>query len=682
MIFWYMLPQGNGYYRTPHPDLPGYPASVKHLRFNFFPDERVAKVFCDELENSYKNRYKDVPIVTLGHESHSKFFSLYNDFRQVYLEKEPGKWAEFEQEAKAKYGFGKYTLPKSVDSATPEEKIVFHKWFLKRYNQHMRDAAARLKKINPDVIIVSEIEVGNFAPMLYEDAVGTYDYITAQQMPAGSANRQKIGFGTKIMADLGETPVQAGAHVEHYFLSLNAEETNEILSEPFRAGAKSLILWLVDWAGKTYTDYYGSPERFAEIKHIFKELGTMGELKQPEADTAVLFSNITRFAENWWFVKSTDPNAVEYESAFTVLGPRIGGAFKFVSDYQIAEKNHDLTRYKTIYVPAARYQDDKTVAKLKAYVENGGTLILGSPDMFGKSDNGSTRPSLQKDFMGVEITGTTASPGKLNYNGLSVASSGREAFILKTLGKAKVIAAYANGNPALVENPVGKGKVITFASNPFSPGLFTNKEAWELFRSLQTAASCKVDEPIWRFRFPRPQAPPPSPWKKGMICVTGNACAWEMDNIVDGPNEPLKFKASYSIAPDLIPDKKPNCGALFNRKAALDQPQLKRKKTIPALQGWAAAWKNKDAFSITIDFPKNLPGGEVKLWCHGDIPAIELYHKGELVGKAVIPDSAESVDVREITIPFKTAAANLELRFAPRSKGDLYIGELEVWTKK
>jgi hypothetical protein len=104
------------------------------------------------------------------------------------------------------------------------------------------------------------------------------------------------------------------------------------------------------------------------------------------------------------------------------------------------------------------------------------------------------------------------------------------------------------------------------------------------------------------------------------------------------------------------------------------------------LKNWAAAWKKTDAFSIQINFRKAVDSGQVKLWCHGDIPSIELYSKvGDnwvKEGSVVLPANAEEVDVREITIPFKQKAKIFELRFGKRSKGEFFIGELEFWQLK
>ncbi|MBO4633216.1 MAG: beta-galactosidase trimerization domain-containing protein, partial [Lentisphaeria bacterium] len=482
------------------------------------------------------------------------------------------------------------------------------------------------------------------------------------------------------------TPVRGGPHVEHYFMSLNAEETNEIISEVFRVGGKSVALWLVDWFGKTYTDYYGAPERFAEIRHIFKEIGKMRELRFPVADTAVFFSNTTRFAENWWFEKSSDPNAREYESAFTVLGPRTGSWFRFVSDVQITRQNHPLDSYKAIYIPSARYQDEATVKRLKEYADRGGTLIIGSPNMFELSDDGSRRPGLKKELMGLEVSGKLSQSGGLRFENLNIAASGNPAWKMKPVGKAEVIGRFSNGEPAVIANPYGKGKVITFASNPFSFSLLTDRDSWQMFRNLQKQAGCKLDHAVWRFRFPRPGSKPGPRWPKNMVCVTGNAFAWELDSIITGPNKLKPFSASYSLLPDLIPDKQKNCGALFNRRSSLDAPLPRRGSNASLLKNWAAAWKNRGKFSITLDFSEPVGPGEVRLWCHGDIPSIELYSgsgdNSVKEGSAAIPVNAEDVDVREFIIPVGQKSKFFELKFGRRSKGDFYIGEMEFWSLK
>lgn len=684
-VEWYAIPQFGGDRQANYPYYRPDPKN-KYMTFFFIADERVVKHFCDELEKDFQRYHPHIGVVPLGHETHNTYFKYYDEFRKAYLAQEPEVWNGFEKEAREKYGFGKFGLPASVDSATPYERLVYHRWLLDKYNRCMKDAAARLRKIKPDVVLLSEVEVGNFAAMLYENAKGTYDYITQQQVPSGSPYRQNVGFGVKIMGDLAETPVRGGPHVQHYFMSLNAEETNEVISEVFRAGGKSLALWLVDWFGKTYTDYYGAPERFAEIRHIFKEIGRMRELRFPVADTAVFFSNATRFAENWWFVKSTDPMAREYESAFTVLGPRAGSWFRFVSDVQITEQKHPLDSYKIIYVPSARYQDEATVNRLKEYAARGGTLVIGSPDMFELSDDGSKRPGLKKELMGVEVSGKDPQTADLKFGNLKVAASGNPVWKMKPVGNAKVTATFSNGDAAVISNPYGKGKVITFASNPFSFALMTDRNSLQMFRHFQQEAGCRMDQPIWRFRFPRPAKKTAPLWPKNKVCVTGNAFAWELESIVEGPNKLCPFTASYSLEPDLIPDKQKNCGALFNRRKALDLPARIRKPTIPSLQNWAAAWKSRDAFSITLNFSEAIGPGEVCLWCHGDIPSIELYSgTGDRMvkeGVSVLPANAEEVDVRKIVIPFKQKAKKFELKFDSRKNGDFYIGEMEIWSRK
>ena len=50
---------------------------------------------------------------------------------------------------------------------------------------------------------------------------------------------------------------------------------------------------------------------------------------------------------------------------------------------------------------------------------------------------------------------------------------------------------------------LGKGRVITFAANPFAPQVTVDASAWPAaFKGLQQSLGCKVDQPIWHFALP------------------------------------------------------------------------------------------------------------------------------------------------------------------------------------
>jgi hypothetical protein len=82
-------------------------------------------------------------------------------------------------------------------------------------------------------------------------------------------------------------------------------------------------------------------------------------------------------------------------------------------------------------------------------------------------------------------------------------SSGCAREIALTDPKAEILGAYPDGSPAIVLHRLGKGRVITFAANPFAPQVTVDASAWPAaFKGLQQSLGCEVDRAIWRFALP------------------------------------------------------------------------------------------------------------------------------------------------------------------------------------
>lgn len=71
--------------------------------------------------------------------------------------------------------------------------------------------------------------------------------------------------------------------------------------------------------------------------------------------------------------------------------------------------------------------------------------------------------------------------------------------------KADIVGTYPDGSPAVVAHKLGKGQVITFAANPFTPQVTVDASLWPIaFKGLQQSRGCKVDQSIWHFALPAP----------------------------------------------------------------------------------------------------------------------------------------------------------------------------------
>jgi len=144
-------------------------------------------------------------------------------------------------------------------------------------------------------------------------------------------------------------------------------------------------------------------------------------------------------------------------------------------DYCFAEHMtvEEMCRYKLLVYPHAVILKEETVEKLKKYVENGGTLLLGCRAGYKDSTGKCVMlklPGLVSELCGVDIpeySYVSPDDGKAyaDWDGTKVHA---DIFndLLDAVGTGKVEARYTDtyydGTPALISNNVGKGKTYYF----------------------------------------------------------------------------------------------------------------------------------------------------------------------------------------------------------------------------
>jgi len=258
-----------------------------------------------------------------------------------------------------------------------------------------------------------------------------------------------------------------------------------------------------------------------------------------------------------------------------------------------------------------------------------------------------------------------------------------------------VLAADAEGRPYLLRKNIGKGKVLTFAANPFNPSAITLPGWWEFVRELQNGLGCQTGLDIWRFKFPKQENPYPEKYPSGLVCLTGNAWEWRVDVTFSGPNEPQEGTVSYSTAPDLVQEEnkeKPlpfKKSDLFDRENSLNAKSAhflieETKTTANTVAPWAVAWNTGAGFDIKFEFRSEVEVAEVRLWAHGEIPEIKVYADGAekklLTGVNRLGETKD--DVREIHLSFAPVKTKtLSVEFGNRTSKCLYLSELEIWGK-
>ncbi len=528
---------------------------------------------------------------------------------------------EADAEVKETFGYGKYGFPESPTDENPFRWIAYHKWVNSKLLDWQKVVYETVRKLAPEIKVISMDPVAGHKP--YDlDRIGPYvDIVTHQLYPSSNPNRQEFGFVTKFVADLTGKPVWPCAHVENYAYATTAEETRELMSQVMRNGGKGFHLYIPDVRGGSVTSgdtkltKYGSPERYRAITEILKTTRSMNEVAMPTADCAIMYSedHYQSFPGKHYVF----PNEPEF--AYTLLGPVAGTWFDFISDNMVAD-GKDLSKYKAIFVPAAKYERRSVVEKLLKYLENGGQLILGSPDCFTYAPDGSSLEDLRQEL----------SPRK---------------------------------------------NMIIFQANPFTEANVGDEKVKSEFKELVKGFGVKTDRDIWRFKFPEFKTVyQPDPGGK---CLTGNFIKWQQERPLDVLNISTS-SYTYSVGPVAVADQ--GGDALTDRKLA---PTVKKTDLRPEdfVASWKTEQPTSVTFDFKKPYPisrvhlwysDQLPALTIEGSMDGKT----------WTTLADNPKQSPTQDVLDVELPCKGTYRYVRFSFGPRDPGQMMtLVECEVWAK-
>lgn len=420
------------------------------------------------------------------------------------------------------YGFGKFDVPLpsdrdfKSDPQKPLRWIAYNRWANEEWIASRAKLREALRQGDPQARYnqADYWFMSGFVPYDYSHLAAASDLMELDPY-ASSAERRRgrgvfnHGFGAKLMSDLTGKRVRIIAQAFDYAgYDMKPDDLREWVSQALRCGATDISYYTMDKPRATH------PDRWAAMLQISKALTTMKHLALPrEADTAVLFSLPTHMSQGY------NTNGDQLYAAHALLGELAGSWFKFVTDAQLERGDASLKGYKVVYLPLGRYMTPKAAGILEGYVRDGGVLVCGDAEAFASDLTGRETTDTRERILGVQVLGPMAADQMVLKIGAwdLPSSTALQLFALslwddKSAGcarliacgpDAKVIGTYPDGSPAIVERSLGKGRVITFAANPFAPEVTVDKTQWPaLFHGLQKSLGCKTDLPIWRFKLP------------------------------------------------------------------------------------------------------------------------------------------------------------------------------------
>jgi hypothetical protein len=601
-----------------------------------------------------------------------------------------------DQEVREKYGFGQFGIPVAKTEQAPLKWIAFYRYMNDKAYETLQDIRREVKTKDPQLKLVSYDPMAYGFPYDFSRWGPECDIVTQQLYPRMNPHRADFGYLTKLVKDIsGTAEFWPCPHIENYPASFALDECLELVSQVFRNGGTGLHYYLDDTIGvygietkpHLVSEYFGAPDRWQLEMALVKEAGRMKKLKFPIADFAILYSCDSYSASTVPNVSTTD----EAECCYTFVGPVARSWFTFIDDNQI-ERGKDLSAYKAIYVPLAKYQRKSVAEALDNYVRNGGVAICGDPEAFSFDRDGSSLAALRENLFGVTL-GDRGPQKTIVVDGKTLPVY-NDAYAVTVTPQTEVLGRFSDGKPALLSHTVGKGRAIYFATNPFTLKGIAD-ESWKaFFKTLQIQLGLKTGHDIWRFQFPKSliQTPPPPEGK----CLTNNHILWRGCQPNVSYNVDTQGTYRYTLAPDAVADVA--AGEIpFSAGKLTDRRQVFERKLADgwlacnqarSQNDWLVTWSKPDPFEIICDFQKPYSVDRVRLFFTGQLPQVTF--AGSTDGQtwaavnvqAAAQDTGADVYDQIVVGPFGTCRY-LKMSFVARPSGKaLTLAEAEVWAQE
>lgn len=484
-------------------------------RCNFCVSSETYRRFSAEIAGRMAERYKDYPNLILWHINNEYGTYCYcetcaAEFRRWLR----SRYGSLERLNAAWYtGFWGHTLyewddivppthlsgllPNRLgnrDGATNQGIVIdYHRFMSDSILACLCSEVAAIRRYTPDVPITTNL-MGTFKPVDYFAWSDSLDIVSWDNYPANSDPVSLTAFRHDLMR---------GVNRGKPFL-LMEQTPNQQNWQPYNAlkrpgvmrlwsyqavahGAESILFFQWRQSLGACEKYHAALVPHAghletrigrELKQLGSELAGLGDAildSEIKARVAILFD-----WSNWWAVEYSSGPSIDLDYAGT-LHKYYRALYQQNIPVDIVPLDADLSAYEVVLAPLLYMTTPDAVARIKAFVSNGGTFITtyfsGLVDQNDLVIEGGY-PGAFRDLLGIWIEETDALYPDMR-NEMIFADThdvfaeryecGLICDVIHTEG-AKVLATFGKdyyaGSPALTENAFGAGRAIYVASDP------------------------------------------------------------------------------------------------------------------------------------------------------------------------------------------------------------------------
>jgi hypothetical protein len=397
--------------------------------------------------------------------------------------------------------------------------LAYSRWTSKNFFAMKAEQAALIRRLDPGARVVPNnyAMIDGFMPWDYS-ALGTFadiveadPYVSYAERANPGRGRYNPGFGAKLMSDLTGKPVRIIIQAFPYArYSPGIADVDTWTSQALRAGA-------------THITFYakGNP-RFTNRKLYDGILSTAKRLRGlnlPDApvdpSTVVVYSLMSE-GQGQPNKRGDARYRTSGDALYTthsLLGELNGAPFVFDTDERLAAQRDRLARAKVVWLPRGDTLSRPFAEALRDWVNAGGFLVVTDPTAFARTPANEDLSDIGAALKGGRL-GAEAGSVLLMRKGALGTNTPPDLYTVPVDDKrawsftdvpagATVVATHLDQSPAAVLRTVGKGRVLSFAADPMTPGsLVEPMDLVPLIGMIQRMAGGQTGHASWTWRIP------------------------------------------------------------------------------------------------------------------------------------------------------------------------------------
>lgn len=430
-------------------------------------------------------------------------------------------WRRQSAQIKREFGFAppRAGAARTTSPVAGLQWLAYSRWTSKNFFAMKAEQAALIRKLDPGARVAPNdyAFIEGFMPWDYTalgafaDIVEADPYVSYAEKSNPGRGRYNPGFGAKLLSDLTGKPVRIVVQAFPYAkYTPSVADLETWSSQALRAGATHISFFAMDNPRFTKRKFYDG------MLGVAKRMRGLNLPEMPVDPSTVVVYSLMSEGQGQPNRKGDARYRTSGDALYTthsLLGELNGAPFVFDTDERLAAQRDRLARAKVVWLPRGDTLSRPFAEAIRDWVNAGGFLVVTDPTAFARTPANEDLSDIGAALKGGRL-GAEAGSVLLMRKGALGTNTPPDLYTVPVDDKrawsftdvpagATVVATHLDQSPAAVLRTVGKGRVLSFAADPMTPGsLVEPMDLVPLIGMIQRMAGGQTGHASWTWRIP------------------------------------------------------------------------------------------------------------------------------------------------------------------------------------